>query len=72
LDLFYKTAADIFSLLKKRFSKRSFRKKYSRDELPLRSELFSSEQMKHHGRNLAGLHQLTRKKATEKLLERLQ
>ncbi len=72
MNLFAKTAADIFLFLKKRSSKRSFRKKYSRDELPLRSELFSSEQMKQHGQNLAGLHQLTRKKATEKLLERLQ
>ncbi len=72
MNLFYETAADIFLFLKKRFSKRSFRKKYSRDELPLRSELFSSEQMKQYGKNLAGLHQLTRKKATERLLERLQ
>ncbi|MEE9913454.1 MAG: cyclic beta 1-2 glucan synthetase [Deltaproteobacteria bacterium] len=72
LNLIYKAAADTFLLLKKRFSKTILRKKYSRDELPLRSELFSSDQMKQHGKNLAGLHQLTGKKTTEKLLERLQ
>jgi len=71
LNLIYKTAADTFLLLKKRFLKRSFANKYTRDEFPLRSELFSSEQMKLHGKKLAGLHHLTKKRATEKLLERL-
>jgi cyclic beta-1,2-glucan synthetase len=32
--------------------------KYASCELPLRSELFSSEQMKQHGRDLANSHQL--------------
>jgi hypothetical protein len=68
--LIYKTAADTFLLLKKYLSKRRLRKKYTRKEPPLRSELLSSEQMKQHGKKLAGLHQLTNKKATEKLLER--
>lgn len=72
MNLIYKTTADILSAFKKRFSKNRFRKKYTRDELPLRSELLSSDQMKHHGRNLASLHQLTGRKATEKLLGRLQ
>ena len=71
MNLIYKTAADTLLLLKKRFLKRSLGKKYTRDEFPLRSELLSSEQMKRHARKLAGLHQLTGKKAAEKLLERL-
>lgn len=71
MNLIYKTAADTFLLLKKHLSKRKHRKTYARDELPLRAELFSSEQMKQHGKNLASLHQLTGKKATERLLERL-
>ena len=71
LNLIYKTAADTFLLLKKHRSKRKLRKKYTRDELPLRSELFNSDQMKQHGKNLAGLHQLTSKKAAERLLGRL-
>ena len=32
-------------------------------ESPLRSEMFSSEQMKAHGKMLAGLHQLTKERA---------
>jgi len=69
--LIYKAPVNIFLFLKKLRSKRIFRKKYTRDEDPLRSELLSSDQMKQHGKNLASLHQLTNKKATEKLLERL-
>ena len=30
--------------------------KYARDELPLRAELFSADQMEQHGKNLAGMH----------------
>jgi len=35
-----------------------FVKKFAGDEPPLRSELFSSEQMKQHGKTLAGSHKL--------------
>ncbi len=41
------------------------------DETPLRSELFSSSQMKEHGKTLAGLHTLTQKHFPERLLARL-
>jgi cellobiose phosphorylase len=71
LNLLYKTASHTLVFLKKRLPHSGFRKKYTRDELPLRSELFSTEQMKQHGNNLAATHQLTNKKATEKLLDRL-
>ena len=41
------------------------------DEPPLRSELFSSEQMRQHGKALAGSHALARGRAADRLLPRL-
>ena len=41
------------------------------DAPPLRSELFSAEQMKQHGRTLAGLHKLSPGRAPDQLLARL-
>lgn len=41
------------------------------NEEPLRSELFSADQMAQHGKVLAGLHQLTDKHAPDQLLSRL-
>ena len=46
-------------------------RKYSGDELPLRSELFSADQMQEHGKTLAGLHKLSAKRAANPLLTRL-
>jgi cyclic beta-1,2-glucan synthetase len=40
-------------------------------EPPLRSELFSSDQMEQHGKTLAGIHKLSRGYAPDKLLARL-
>ncbi len=40
-------------------------------ELPLRSELFSADQMEQHGKILAGLHKLSVRRAADKLLPRL-
>jgi len=71
LTLIDNTLSHVFSFLKKRLASGGFKKKYTRDELPLRSELLSSEQMKQHGINLAASHQLTGRKAKEILLERL-
>ena len=34
-------------------------RKYPGDELPLRSELFSADQMEQHGKTLAGSHKLS-------------
>ncbi len=45
--------------------------KYAREERPLRSELFSSDQMEQHGKTLAGLHKLGLVRARGKLLKRL-
>ena len=41
------------------------------DEPPLRSELFSSDQMNQHGRVLAGSHRLDLRRAPDRLLTRL-
>jgi cellobiose phosphorylase len=41
------------------------------DEPPLRAELFSAEQMKQHGRNLAATHALAQRWAPDRLLSRL-
>ena len=48
-----------------------FGRKQSSNELPLRSELLSSDQMKQHGKTLASFHKLTGKRASEQLLARL-
>jgi cellobiose phosphorylase len=44
---------------------------YAGDEPPLRSELFSTEQMKQHGKTLAGLHKTGPKGIRDRLLTRL-
>jgi len=41
------------------------------DEPPLRAELFSADQMEHHGKNLAGAHRLSLRHAPVSLLARL-
>ncbi|MGE5285086.1 MAG: glucoamylase family protein, partial [Actinomycetota bacterium] len=46
-------------------------KMYAADEPPLRSELFSSEQMKQHGKTLAGSHRLGPRGIRDRLLNRL-
>ena len=45
--------------------------RYAGDEPPLRSELFSSDQMEQHGKTLAGLHTLGLGRASDQLLPRL-
>ena len=45
--------------------------KYAGDEPPLRSELFSSDQMEQHGKTLAGSHKLSPGRAPDQLLTRL-
>ena len=41
------------------------------EELPLRAELFGSDQMKQHGRILANTHELSLKRLPDNLLPRL-
>src|SRR5690242_21807876 len=45
--------------------------RYTGGELPLRSELFSADQMKLHGRILAASHQLSPERPRDRLLARL-
>ncbi|HRN56060.1 MAG TPA: hypothetical protein PLL71_06395 [Agriterribacter sp.] len=45
--------------------------KYTNEKPPLRSELFSMQQMEHHARDLAARHILTRAEPSEKMLKRL-
>ena len=44
---------------------------YAGDEPPLRSELFSADQMEQHGKSLASSHTLTPRRAKNQLLTRL-
>ena len=41
------------------------------DDAPLRSELFTAEQMEQNGKDLAGVHELTRERTPDRLLPRL-
>ena len=45
--------------------------KHSFDEPPLRSELFSADQMEQHGKRLATLHKLTQGRPQDQMLTRL-
>ena len=46
-------------------------RRYTGDEPPLRSELFSADQMEQHGKTLAGLHKLSLRRPQGRLLKRL-
>src|SRR6266851_3462448 len=54
-----------------RIRKSARRRSQPADELPLRSELFSADQMEQHGRILAASHQLTGRRGPDQLLARL-
>ncbi len=54
-----------------RFPKKGREAKFAVYEPPLRSELFSSDQMEQHGKTLAGLHTLHPGRARDRLLARL-
>ncbi len=49
---------DSLQLLKSRIWEGDLSQRYADGEAPLRSELFSTEQMEQHGKTLAGLHML--------------
>ncbi len=59
------------SLLWARLRGNSRTQKCADTEPPLRSELFSSDQMEQHGKTLAGLHTLGPRRARDRLLTRL-
>ncbi len=66
-----RTIPGILSPLWARLRGNGSTQKYASCELPLRSELFSREQMKQHGRDLANSHRLGLGRAPDQLLSRL-
>ena len=57
--------------LRTRFGRTGLAEKYAGDDPPLRSELFSSDQMTRHGKSLASSHKLSPERASDRLLSRL-
>ncbi|MET0681857.1 MAG: glucoamylase family protein [Casimicrobiaceae bacterium] len=57
--------------LASRFGRADSFGKYADEEPPLRSELFSADQMEQHGKNLAATHRLAPGRAPDRLLTRL-
>ena len=66
-----KTVRGIFSRMWPRLCGSDPAQKYAGDELPLRAELLSADQMEQHGRVLAGTHQLMPEYPRDLLLTRL-
>jgi cyclic beta-1,2-glucan synthetase len=62
---------DLFAALRVYFQKESLLKKYASEQAPLRSELYTTEQMEQLAKNLAASHKLDYGKAPELLLKRL-
>ncbi len=62
---------DLFTALRVYFQKESLLKKYANEKAPLRSELYTAEQMEQLAKNLAASHKLDYGKAPELLLKRL-
>ena len=60
-----------FATLQRAGLRRRARVPDARDEAPLRSELFTAEQMEQHGKSVAVAHELTRKHFADRLLPRL-
>lgn len=74
-DVFSELFPQAISVLKKTiitplFSDNLFQK-YANEKPPLRSELFTLQQMEHHARSLATKHILTKGEPSEKMLKRL-
>jgi len=66
------TAIDeLLSPLRPYFQKDNFTRKDVNENPPLRSELFSAEQMEQHARYLATIHTINHEQTTEQLLKRL-
>jgi cyclic beta-1,2-glucan synthetase len=61
-----------FSRIWANLGERDRAQKYALNEPPIRSELFSAEQMEKHGRALAGMHQLKPGHPRDRLLSRLE
>ena len=66
-----KTVRETLLYLAAALRRNGLTRKYPADELPLRSELFSADQMEQHGKALAGSHKLSPARARDRLLKRL-
>ena len=66
-----KTLRETLLRLRMRLRGNGLGQKYAGGEPPLRSELFSSDQMKQHGQALAGSHKLGLRRVPDRLLTRL-
>lgn len=62
---------DFFSPLRQYFLKNTFTREEVDTKPPLRSELFSLDQLEHHAKQLAGFHKISHKQTPELLLKRL-
>ncbi len=62
---------DLLSPIKSYFQNEGITHQDIKDKPPLRSELFSTEQMDQHAQHLASIHSINYKQSTEKLLKRL-
>jgi len=65
------TIDELFTHLRLYFQKDSITKKYADEKPPLRSELFTHDQMVQHAKNLAVSHELSYEQLPEQLLGRL-
>ena len=66
-----KTVRGTFSRMWARLGGSDPAQKYACDELPLRAELFSADQMEQHGKSLAGVHRVKSGRPRDRLLARL-
>ena len=66
-----KTVARAWPRLRAALSRRAAGAQWPDDELPLRADLYSADQMEQHGRVLAGSHRLGHKRTRDPLLNRL-
>lgn len=71
MNLSSKTNPGILSHLWASLRGNGLTQKYAGDQPPLRSELFSADQMEQHGKILAGSHTLSPVNAPDRLLTRL-
>ncbi|HYM11851.1 MAG TPA: cyclic beta 1-2 glucan synthetase, partial [Bryobacterales bacterium] len=71
MKLSTKTIPELLFRLRAHLRANALEQKYAGDEPPLRSELFSADQMQQHGRTLAGSHKLSTGRAPDQLLPRL-
>ena len=71
MELSTKTIRQTFLRLRARLGGNGTARKYADSEPPLRSELFSADQMEQHGKTLAGWHRLSPGRPRDRLLKRL-